>query len=402
MPTRVPALVKSELLVWARQKSGLELAAAAKKIGVTTERVAQWESGEAQPSISQLRKAAQAYHRPLALFYLPKPPNLRPDAFDAMHDFRRLLGEDAGQISPELVYEIRKARERRALVGELTESLHEAVHDFLLRSSVSDDPDQLAERIRSYLHIQLKHQHQWKDPYVALNAWKNAVEQAGVLVFQTERIPLSNMRGMSVGVHPLPVIMLNGEDSPRAKIFTLAHELAHIALNETGICDLDLPTHISTSLETVEAFCNRVAGAVLVPAGALRDEIGSAYKSRWADDEIADLSERFAVSREVILRRLVVLGVATEDFYRLKRHEYLAAYDMQRAADKKKQKESRGGPPRFRMILRDNGLRYTRVVLDAYYDDIITIRDVSSYLGTKLKHLPAIQQAALKTAVEGE
>jgi Zn-dependent peptidase ImmA (M78 family) len=41
------------------------------------------------------------------------------------------------------------------------------------------------------------------------------------------------------------------------RIFTLLHELAHIALNDGGICDLDDNLRRNASAQ-IEAYCNRV------------------------------------------------------------------------------------------------------------------------------------------------
>jgi hypothetical protein len=70
----IPALVEPAVLRWARETIGLSEVAAARKLGLPDDRVAQWESGEAQPTIVQLRKAAEAYNRALGVFFLPAPP----------------------------------------------------------------------------------------------------------------------------------------------------------------------------------------------------------------------------------------------------------------------------------------------------------------------------------------
>ena len=45
-----------------------------------------------------------------------------------------------------------------------------------------------------------------------------------------------------------------------------------------------------------------------------------------------------------------------------------------------------------------NGRGFTRLVLRSYYDQRITLNDVSSYLGPKVKHIPALEHAAFQTA----
>src|SRR5882762_1426584 len=109
----VEALVKPELLVWARKDAGAP-EDAAKRAGVAPERLGAWERCEARPSIAQLRRLGALYKRPLGVFFLPKPPK----DFAALKDFRRLPGEVAGVLLPALKFAIRRARERRALALE--------------------------------------------------------------------------------------------------------------------------------------------------------------------------------------------------------------------------------------------------------------------------------------------
>uniref|UniRef100_UPI000B05415C helix-turn-helix domain-containing protein n=1 Tax=Rhizobium bangladeshense TaxID=1138189 RepID=UPI000B05415C len=74
MSKRPKATIKPTLLVWARETAGFDLSTAAEKLDVDEEKLAAWEMGEDQPSIPQLRKAAELYKRPLAVLYLQEQP----------------------------------------------------------------------------------------------------------------------------------------------------------------------------------------------------------------------------------------------------------------------------------------------------------------------------------------
>jgi Zn-dependent peptidase ImmA (M78 family)/DNA-binding XRE family transcriptional regulator len=392
MTNRIEALVKPELLVWARESSRLDLFQAAQKIGIDSEKLKQWEDGAAKPSIPQLRKIAGVYKRPLAVFYLTEPPK----TFDAMHDFRRLPDGSLVVLSPELAFEIRRARHRREIAIELSEQQEETITSLNLKIDINKSLDETAKEIRDFLGINLNDQFRWENKYIALNAWKNALEQKGVLVFQTERVSQEQMRGMSFSEQIYPVIILNGQDSPRGKIFTLIHEFTHVLLNDGGICNFNE----FGATKDIEVYCNYITGEVLVPTDSLESDriiLGHNKKLDWDDEEISDLANRYWVSQEVILRRLVITGKVSEDFYKKKRLEYLDSYIEQRKQEKERMKENSGHPPHFRMVMRKNGLRYTRIVLNAYYDDLITASEVSDYLDTKLKHLTAIEQAVISS-----
>jgi transcriptional regulator with XRE-family HTH domain len=93
--------VEPSVLVWARTSIGLDEDRAARKIGVVIGTLKKWESGESSPTLPQLRKAAAAYRRPLAVLLLPAPAK----DFDALRDFRAGPERLAGAQSPELTAE---------------------------------------------------------------------------------------------------------------------------------------------------------------------------------------------------------------------------------------------------------------------------------------------------------
>lgn len=101
MTKRVKATIEPSVLEWARTSAAYSVQAAAEKIGVDEEVLSAWEAGVDNPTVSQLRKLADVYKRPLAVLYLPEPPT----AFKPMHDFRRLPAVGLRSYSPELAYE---------------------------------------------------------------------------------------------------------------------------------------------------------------------------------------------------------------------------------------------------------------------------------------------------------
>lgn len=217
------------------------------------------------------------------------------------------------------------------------------------------------------------------------------LEDLGVLVFQTSDVPVEEVRGFSINEPRLPVIVLNAKDSIRGRIFTLFHELGHLLLGKGGVCDLEELPFAASSNQRIEVFCNRVAGATLVPARALEQDVlvGSTQGCRpWEESELKQIANRFSVSTEVVLTRLVITGRASTEFYQHKREQYVRA----RARSERRT----GFAPPFRRTLSSVGRRFARTVLSAYHEGIITASDVSEYLDLRLKHLARLEQEIMR------
>ncbi len=383
------ALINPEVLRWARESSGLSVDDAAKKATVKPEKLTAWEAGDDRPSIPQLRKLARVYRRPIALFYLSKPPRM----FKPMHDYRRLPGIVADHETYALRMEMRYARERREIALELLRDLAIEPPGFTFAASLNHDPEKTGAELRAFLDIDLGDQFSRRAPYDSLNHWRAALESHGVLVFQTSRVDLDEMRGFSIADRPLPVVVANGGDSPNARVFSMLHELTHVALRSGGVCDMQERATRPPEEDRVEVFCNHVAGAVLVPREALLAEkqVRGANAAGWSNEGLKQLAGRYGVSREVILRRLLILGRTTEPFYRRKRAEY--AEEWRRHRD-----EQEGFAPPDVLALGRVGRLFAQLVLESYHQERITSSNVADYLDVKLRHLASIERHATSGA----
>lgn len=391
MSLRVQALVRPDMLIWARESAGLSPDVAARKAQVKAERLNDWEAGVQRPTVKQLRKLARVYRRPLAVFYLPEPPT----TFKPLHDFRRLSGVAAAGEQPELRYAVRRAHERREIALELYGALGESPPEFELAAALSEDSDLVAARLRGLLSVDHKEQLAWSSPYDALNGWRSALERAGVLVFQVSRVDPTEMRAFSIADRPLPVIAVNIKDAPHARVFSMLHELAHLAMRQGGLCDLHEEGMRSEEEQRAEIACNMIAGAVLVPGERLMAEDVVRAKrgaSEWGDEELVSLSRRYGVSREVILRRLLLLGRTSQAFYRKK------ALEMRERAASRPERAP-GFPPPHALAVSTAGHLFARLVLRSYYEGSITSRDVSDFLEIRLQHMSRVEQVVLGRTV---
>jgi Zn-dependent peptidase ImmA (M78 family) len=206
------------------------------------------------------------------------------------------------------------------------------------------------------------------------------------------------MLGFSLSEPLLPVIVLNVKDAPVRRIFTMLHEMVHLMLRTGGICTL-------REVQAIEVFCNEVAGEALVPQAWLLAEPmvrNHGRQPEWPDGLIQTLAKQYRVSRETILRRLLVAGYTTRLFYEGKREQYKLEYEARVEAAareiKESDKEIRISPGTVAVY--ESGRMFIQIVLESYRRDKITLSQVSDYLEVRTKHLDRIARAVNNPTLE--
>lgn len=370
------------VLTWARRSAHLSKDDVAQKLApkpdkrpLWLERVRMWEEGEDTPTLAQLRHLAEIYRRPLPALLLAAPPAEPAEA----RDFRRPT--EVGELPAPLGLALREARERSEIATELVALSNDGARTWTLAADMEETPELLAARIRDNLGVSLVAQAD-----SGLTAWREAIEDAGVLVFGFSGVESSAASGFALTGGEIPAIGLNNRDAPVRRVFTLLHELTHVVLRtEDALCDL---SEDGPSGADVERYCNHVAGAVLVPKDALLSHplVTRNTSLEWTASSIGALAKIFGVSREVVLRRLLIFQRTTVEHYA----SWRAALRSEQR-DYEKEIEARdGGPSHARKKLAQLGRRYLRLVLDAANRERISLSDASDYLGVKVDHFPKL------------
>ena len=395
----VRALVKPEILVWARESAGFDLNEVASSSGLS--KVWEWESGETQPTINQLRALAKKYRRPLAVFYLQE----RPTDFQVISDFRRLPGEGMLRMSPKLFLQVRTAQERREVALDLLSEVGEHAPELNIVATLDDDPEEVGARVRAYLRITDAEQRVWRNTRVAFNAWRAAIENVGTLVFQMGDVDTKEASGFALSERTLPVIAVNRRDVFSRRIFSLLHEFAHLLLATSGVSEFYIDVERPPESQRVEVWCNAVAAATLIPYTMFtQDSVIQSHESGvplWHEEEIRALSKTFSMSKVAIARRLLTLRLTKRGFYTKKERQYAEEYvdylKRKKEQDAEKEFGGRNMPNEALSLL---GRNYIRLILAPYHSDRITLRDVSAYLNLKTRHIPNVERVLLSEGAQ--
>ena len=386
MARSIEALVNADVLRWARDSAGFDLDDAAKKIGVSANRLFLWEEGESRPTIKQLFKLSNVYKRPATAFYLskvPQQPTLRYQG-----DYRRLPNTANDKQSPNLVFALRRAEYRREIALGLYKELDLELPEIPFLLDIEDDVEEGAARVRKFLGVPDEVQiEQWRSPHDAFNGWREALEHVGVLVFQVSRIDISEMRAISIDERPLPYILLNSSDAVNGRVFSLLHEFSHVVLRNGEKTD----STIAAENQSVEVFCNAVASAILMPKRLVLQILENQTIENLNSPEFIDNSANaLNVSREAFVRRLVTLNHADEQFYLRMRNQYKEEY-LRLKERKKEEGRGKGGPAPSVQAVNSSGYLFSELILSSLSSGKITAKDASNFFGASAKHLPNIE-----------
>ncbi|PIV52735.1 MAG: hypothetical protein COY53_02020 [Elusimicrobia bacterium CG_4_10_14_0_8_um_filter_37_32] len=367
--------IEPKILSWARQSIGLSRDTVAKKLRTSENSVIAWESGDRKTTLTTLKKLSNIYKRSLATFFLPEPPQEPP----IPKDFRSLPSKEKKILSSKTLLAIRNARRYQSLSIELERSLNRKTVHKIKNVSVAEDPENLANKLRQKLGISIQTQINWKNEYMAFYQWKEILEQTGIFIFQFS-MPTEEIRAFSILEGDIPVIALSSKDSITARIFSLFHEYAHIMLNLSGLCNMQEPED-SEENKQIEIFCNHFAGSFLVPKDNL---LNQPFQKKEIDEILLELSKKYKVSKEVVLRRMLICKLVDNKFYEKKREEWRA---------KEWQPKKGGGINKpEKKCLQEKGKNYVTLVIEAHKQKKITYKDMADYLSLRTKYIPKVEQ----------
>jgi Zn-dependent peptidase ImmA (M78 family) len=295
--------INPKLIRWAVDRSGQDESALMERFP----KLADWESGDLQPTSKQLEDFAKATLTPFGAFFLPEPPQEKLP----VPDFRTMKDQRPRRPSAALLETIYQMQRRQQWMHDYLIEEGADPLPFIGTVTLASSPLAAAENIRRTLGME----DNWAELHAtwssALLGLRRAVEDQGVLVVingvfgNNTHQPLDpeEFRGFVLSDRYAPLVFINGADFKSSQMFTLAHELAHLWLGVDGVFDLP---DLQPSEDQVEKFCNKVAAEVLIPGREL-DACWSEAKT--AADPFAVLARRFKVSPIVAARRALDQGL---------------------------------------------------------------------------------------------
>ncbi|WP_313308305.1 ImmA/IrrE family metallo-endopeptidase [Stutzerimonas nitrititolerans] len=353
--------VSPVVLDWAAAQVGKTLQALAEEIAAERNRP-RILSG--QLTVRQLEKVAAITGTPFGYLFLDEPPVIEKPKIP---DMRQVVNPAPfGRDFFEVLEDIQKKQ------GWYLDYLNEVGADpldFVGRYTGSGNPTIVAEDIARTAGITAETRKAAASSADYYRALAEKFENIGILVFKSGIVKSNTKKGLSVAEFRgfaicddyAPVVFINGNDAEAAWIFTLAHEVAHIWVGESGVSDIPAPTDFK-SQSSIEYFCNKVAAELLTPTAEFLD-----FWNRDVAPSMDTLCRHFKVSRLVVARRALDLG-------KIDRHKYAEIY---RQCLKKN--GGSGGNPYATIPVR-NSKKLTNALVRSAMEGSVLIRDAARLL----------------------
>lgn len=371
--------VNGSIIRWARENYNMNIAEAARAIGIDEEKYISWEDGNDFPSYAKLKKISDVFRKPSAIFFFPEPPILPP----IKGDLRTLSTEVTNRLSKNVLIQFEKAKvyqySLRELYGERESILRS-------RDLFPQELGALCEYVRTLLQFPISAQKARRSTKVVFEIYREKFYELGIYVFK-ESFKDPTISGLCINDDQFPVIVVNNSMSFARQIFTLFHELYHLLMNTSGaeIIRDDYYIELDDEQSDVERRCDKFANMFLIPFSDFTVELQKAPLTEQYIEKLADL---YSVSREAIMYTLLSMGKISHDEY-----DSLKEFFYGDAIRNGGSREKKSGGNYYSTKLSYLGQKYTGEVFNQYFSGKIDNVRASEMLQSKVDHLPKLETA---------
>lgn len=381
MSNKQYAYINNNMLRWARKETPLEISDVSIRIkDISESEIEKWESGVEFPSINDAKKLANLYDVPFSAFYLTELP---PSAKEKYIDRRTFSISNYSGISYELWKELRYFKSCRENILSIIDNDYEGANIPKFRKG--DNIDKITMDIREYLKLDTPLKCKSSFGNNVFSYFRKKIEKKGILVFQISGIELTQVRGISLNYDLFPIIAVNKNDSDRAKVFTIFHELAHLIRRTSALCSIDF----SKDRDDEEKICDEIAGNILIP----KYKLENMDLDNIDNNKINELANLFGVSKFVVLKRLYDDKKISYFFYKDKYEEFYNNFmsNKERIAREK----SNTVVPYHVKFISKNGNLFPSTVINAYYEGRASLGEVCRILNVKTKQIEKVERLVM-------
>ncbi len=384
---RGPALINKDTLSYICTNKGVSPTFIVSRTKCSPNKVNLWlnPTEPALPTINQAKSIASCLHIPFAGLYmnsqdipLKRIPNIK--------NLRTMQGATIDDSALNIA--VIDVLQERDFLLDANAQFEISTPSFEPIVPLSANPEIWARSIRKQLCLSIEKQFKCTSARQFYLYLREKIEQSGVFVHCFLDVAVECARGFAIYESQLPIIAINDEDRPPAKSFTLIHELVHLYKRESSYCN-DMVSSANAYAE--EIFCNAIAGELLVPEIELKIYINNrAFRKPYSLTDIREIANHFSVSREVIIRRLLNLGVIDSMGYDTYAAELQHEIDLEREERRNARKNGKTITiPRdiSREAIDRTSPSVSRIMYQGFKEEVFSKQDIARHLGIAQKHV---------------
>lgn len=361
-------------LVKGLNRRGIPTDVIAKKIGVSVEEYKQLEQQETEVEQALAEKLARVYGKNWTVFLLNEAPG--NPSYD--EDHRTTTNKEAG-LGYKTFGALEEADYLINFISEITEEPENKIPVFTTRMT----PAQMANAFREAIGLPFEKQPKFEKTTDAIKFWTRKLASIGINVSSYQLGEDDGIRAFSLYRNTKAMVVLNTDETDNGKLFSLMHELGHILLRNTGVCDLNR--------SDIENFCNQFASEILMPEAAFQELIKKyEVTAENASETSIKIARRLRVSKLAVLTRLLQSKTISSGQYdALATEEYKHFNALKKA---KRERERQGRESNKPVIINQYSVNKARIgtlflgeLFSAYNSGRITPFEAGKYLGFKAK-----------------
>jgi Zn-dependent peptidase ImmA (M78 family) len=367
--------INGDVLRWALDEAGMDTRRLAKEVAAEPADIEAWINGDSKPNASRFKLLADALERPPS-FFLRKHP---PQQSQAIVSLRVPFGNKGHrELTPEERVEVRRALRIQKIAKWSVQNSYDVSGPEV--PSLSSSPEQSAEVVERWLSWdRQEHYRRRTSKSAVMKLLRRRIESTGILVLQYSLDKA--IRGFSNYDADVPLIAFNSKSYvSSARSYTILHELAHLLFREQAVCGSSDDAH--------ERWCDEFAAAFLMPRVDLLNYVTRSLGlvNVGPDDivTVANVSDYFKASYQSVALRLWNLNLAP-----------FSLYTAVRSAGSKIEIEegfARGGAKTPELRMRQFGVTYPRLLIDACRSQRLSQSDLRTYLDVNGEQLAVLAQ----------
>ncbi len=282
--------------------------------------VQSWISGDAKPTIPQLRKFSRISYIPIGRFFLKVQPS---EDYEVLQ-YRTFNGNGVVKPSRNLLDTI---ADMYRVYDWLVEYRHETDFGslpFVGSAKDMSDTKTIASMIRKHLKLDDDWVTEFRAPGEAFSFLRRKLEGCGIVVMMsgivgnnTSRpLDVEEFRAFAIVDDTAPLIFINAADSNSSRLFSLLHETVHVWLGQSNLFDGNgqpFPDICEDGASQIEKICNAVAAELLLPNDIFLNE-WSGREGGYLD-RVEAISRKFNCSHTVVARRALDNKLMSKDEY---------------------------------------------------------------------------------------